>query len=669
MDETIVAVTGGENAGPRVPRGLFGTNILFARDRLGTGETDDVIALLDASDLRFPGGTIAETEFDLTDPDGKLCRETTPTTTLSDFLAFAAAEGARATLVVPTIRAMTETTPGTVTEAEIAAVTDFVTAVLRGDFGAAEIFAFEIGNEFQSALTAAEYAEVAATFADAIAGAIAEFAASPDAGPDFEAPRIAVQAGRTAAENETIQAHFAATGAIDAVDLIVTHDYPWNAEAVVTPQRQRRYELLKDWQTDFPEQEIDLMISEWNIGAPRGEDGLLQAAGIVAMFDNMARHGVAHAHVWPVQHNTQNALAGPLGPVEMRPAGFVFAALRAVEGTAPIAVETGRTDILGFGFADPTRVFLLLCSRSDAAMALEADLSALLGAHGDIRGAVIGAESAGDPTPWDNPRADGTLTDLAPGAIAGGALRVTLAPHEIVVLEVLPAGAVFAPDSPATEAVFGDGDDVLRAGPGDEVVQMGAGADRVLAREGADDVRGGAGDDVLIGGAGSDRLRGDAGDDVIHGDDGADALFGNAGDDRLKAGRGDDYVLGEAGDDYISGFRGADSLLGGAGDDRIFGGLDDDRIDPGAGDDRILLGPGRDLLVYDTADFGEDRVLDFRPGSDRVDFSAAGLTGLGDLVVGARAGSLALTVPETGARLVLVDAAGALSELEALFLF
>jgi Ca2+-binding RTX toxin-like protein len=75
-------------------------------------------------------------------------------------------------------------------------------------------------------------------------------------------------------------------------------------------------------------------------------------------------------------------------------------------------------------------------------------------------------------------------------------------------------------------------------------------------------------------------------------------INGGMGDDRLFGGRGEDFLVGGAGDDVLSGKRGDDSLLGGAGED-------------------IFFFNGRP---------GNDEILDFVSGTDRIDLSAYGIT-------------------------------------------
>ena len=66
-------------------------------------------------------------------------------------------------------------------------------------------------------------------------------------------------------------------------------------------------------------------------------------------------------------------------------------------------------------------------------------------------------------------------------------------------------------------------------------------------------------------------------------------------------------LLGLGGNDALNGYGGADTVNGGAGDDLLRGGT------------------GADRFVFDAAP-GNDTILDFASGSDKVDLSAFGIT-------------------------------------------
>jgi Ca2+-binding RTX toxin-like protein len=102
---------------------------------------------------------------------------------------------------------------------------------------------------------------------------------------------------------------------------------------------------------------------------------------------------------------------------------------------------------------------------------------------------------------------------------------------------------------------------------------------------------------------------------VATGEDTNDLLFGGDGNDLLRGGFGNDTLRGE---------NDNDTLFGEAGNDALFGNNGDDLLNGGAGNDTLTGGNGRDSFVFDSnaafsaADFGVDRITDFRVGNDKI---------------------------------------------------
>ncbi len=217
------------------------------------------------------------------------------------------------------------------------------------------------------------------------------------------------------------------------------------------------------------------------------------------------------------------------------------------------------------------------------------------------------------------------------GAQDGGPVEIRVGASADLFVEFGPAGL----------RMTGDGRE--------NVMQGGATAELIKGLAGADLLRGRGGDDTLKGGGGDDVVRGGGGDDVLAGLAGADDLRAGSGGDVLRGGGGDDALRGGAGADRLFGASGADTLIGGAGADLLVG------------------GPGADRFVF-AANSGSDRVRDFAPGEDRLDWSGdVSVAGFADLEISDGAGG-AVVSNGSGATVTLLGvSAAALSEDDFLF--
>ena len=109
-----------------------------------------------------------------------------------------------------------------------------------------------------------------------------------------------------------------------------------------------------------------------------------------------------------------------------------------------------------------------------------------------------------------------------------------------------------------------------------------------------------------------------------------DVIRGGADDDRLDGGTESDTVIGGTGDDLVRGRNGRDILNGGDGDDTLIGDGGNDTLSGDRGDDRLVGGGGIDTFVFKRK-AGDDTLADFADGVDRIDVSAFGLGGFGQL--------------------------------------
>ncbi|MBO9446169.1 fasciclin domain-containing protein [Ruegeria sp. R14_0] len=129
----------------------------------------------------------------------------------------------------------------------------------------------------------------------------------------------------------------------------------------------------------------------------------------------------------------------------------------------------------------------------------------------------------------------------------------------------------------------------------------------------------------------TDFILGDDSDEFYFTGRGQDFVHGGGGRDVINTGKGNDVALGGAGDDVLFGGRGKDTLRGDEGDDTIFGGRGSDVIDGGADDDILFGGRGKDSFVFENGD-GDDLILDFQVGKDKIDLSDyKGIAGFEDI--------------------------------------
>ena len=119
----------------------------------------------------------------------------------------------------------------------------------------------------------------------------------------------------------------------------------------------------------------------------------------------------------------------------------------------------------------------------------------------------------------------------------------------------------------------------------------------------ADSIVGNSTNNSALAAGGGDKINSGAGEDVI---------FAGSGNDTVDAGTGNDLVSGGAGNDVLGGGAGNDILVGGTGNDQLSGGTGDDILSGGAGSDVFQIKSG----------FGNDTIVDFNFGADKLNFYA-----------------------------------------------
>ena len=332
---------------------MFGANILAPSDDVNDDFGRRVMDFAPTI-LRWPGGTIAEKDFNPASPDQNMV------TTIRAFLSFCGAHAIRPAIVLPTIRYLNRM-------ADIAReIGGFIRNLTRGKYGATRIEIIEIGNEFYvgGSLSPEEYGRIAAR----IAAVVRRNAAYP--------VKISIQGGMlgsgAVASAATVAKHVAANN----FDLVSVHCYLSDEDAA----KARYIPALARALGGKP-----VFLSEWNVkscanpsetgGSHCGSQsefdnsafGMKQAGAMVAHFAAHVAAGVRYATVWPVQQNNMTSFY----PNEWESGsdryigGDTFAWLRETARTAMFDIRrpTG-TPVIMHGFESSGRLHVLIRSRT-----------------------------------------------------------------------------------------------------------------------------------------------------------------------------------------------------------------------------------------------------------------------------------------------------------------
>ena len=296
---------------------------------------DNVADAVNATFLRYPGGTVTEEYFDLTDPDatrqshilqeleGRETVRTRNVEPLDDFLEYCKQAAIKPIIVIPTYRYFDTETREIRPEAE-AEIKTFIRDVLDGAYGDVDIHSFEIGNEwYQSKFewTTLEFGALQSQMALWIDEAIKETGLANE-------PDIYMQAARNAADNADL-ASFNTGDVADAVDGVVTHLYGTNSQGdplgIGGGIENRLKDIAEQWAVEG-QPELDLVVTEWNVGEDGIENtlinGLMRTAPLMKVFVEMIENGVDLATIWGAQTPGSAGLSTREGDgSELRPTG------------------------------------------------------------------------------------------------------------------------------------------------------------------------------------------------------------------------------------------------------------------------------------------------------------------------------------------------------------
>ena len=537
--------------------GMFGTNLLFDRDRNsqdpGGGQVSSVfesaIDKLRVTTLRYPGGTISEKLFDLTDPNsanqvtswamgnisafdpdggGPLTPGTLP---LAGALGFASAENVSLTVVLPTYCFLGQVKDQLGHRFEVIddlAIGSFVSELLTSARSCGvKIGAFELGNEwwadnsglFNTLMTPTEYGRIASHLARIIDAEIAGFEVRIGSSSDYLKPDIVAQVGPGGNAERYLATGFAAPkgyvgNTVDATDLIfrefersderaalsglVTHRYLTGPQANIDGWKYLPFERFSDLafsSGDFPN--LSRYVSEWNVSARNDDElGSRHAGALVSLFSEMALAGVDHADIWSVQQNNRSRLAQNAGFAGesfggLTAGGITFRLMRdALPGLKPELVTDNSHDLATYAYGVDGKKVLYIVNTSDCDQTFSLDPRSVLADYQFGWAAVIEPRSEVDP-------AQSSLADVriitGSNLISNSKVAYTLHSSEVMQLTLVASQGVAINGTEHSDKIGGSNfDDVLFGGDGN---------DFIIGSGGRDLLDGGTGSDIIIGGS------------------------------------------------------------------------------------------------------------------------------------------------------------------------
>lgn len=507
--------------GEQATDGLFGGNILASRGDLeGSGSYAEAIDDLGVTTLRYPGGSLTEDLFDIGNPDATRVTdnetgEIQDFIPLSDFMSYAAETGHPVTIVLPTRTQLSDTkfddAGNRLTDIDEDELRGFVHDVIAGEYGDADVLAFEIGNEYWGAgrMNAAEYGRVASEMSSIIDDELSIISSDY---PDATETDIIVQMGQNyyysalsddyeGIPNEDILADLNSTygldmttdeavyssgsmnwqyvnnqividqfndaGNLDDVDGIVAHIYSRGEDAPNSRYNDFN-QIGHTWLEENPD--LDLHVTEWNQKSTSGLDsnddyGLHQAHEMLNLVEGFMQAGVDQAQVWPLIQNTSNTLSEGMEHDETSPAGKMFTMMsETIPGKTMLdfkssdretEAEFNDVDVHGFT-GDDEVLFYIASTDHENVTSTDIDVSNLIADYDSLSVRVLGVEDGENP---GDTSSTALLEELdADEVFDDGFVEAVLAPGEI--MEVRFAGVTPTDEfAPLFEAANGTDDD------------------------------------------------------------------------------------------------------------------------------------------------------------------------------------------------------------------
>ncbi|WP_292292691.1 hypothetical protein [Marivita sp.] len=475
--------------GSEASQGLFGANVLATRSTLEQGgDYDRLIEELGVGSFRYPGGSLTERYFDITDPNASVVTdrdtgETRDFIPLNEALTYAGEEGLAVTIVIPTRNLLSDTAD---TNGDRFAAIDedalrgFVRDVVTGVHGDAEVEAFELGNEYWGSgqMSSVEYGRLASEMAVIVndeldaqnsdadiivqSGTNFNFARLSDLyGDDMSSADILAALNEshglslgedslfssgeinwTHVANEMILSEFDSEAEQQAVDQVAVHVYSRGQ----VNESQRSFFLNntdETWGEQIPEAQI--AVTEWNTAGNTGsldrnsDYGLHQSHEMINVMEEFLRYDVENAHVWPLIQNTPNTLSLDDGQADLTPGGAIFNMMQqALPGktTLDLTPEAGadteveEDGIALHGFWEPDELLFYVAATEAGGADTTVDFSGLVADAGRVEITVLGV-AEGDAIGSNS--SDALVESIDPASVMEGtSLSVQMDEGEIM---------------------------------------------------------------------------------------------------------------------------------------------------------------------------------------------------------------------------------------------
>src|SRR6056297_598384 len=672
-----------QNSGTTVTEDMFGLNALTTVEA-----TDDELMLeryreLGVTNLRFPGGSVTEWYFDISDAAGGSIDNSLgsfqgnerPLITFTEFVELAAELGTSATLVVPTIGGFTQTAgdallTGDYGQRVVSAdyledVEEFIgvaTEIAQAE--GVEIAAIEIGNEFWASgqMTAAEYGQLAAAMSQVIATTFENLGITAEDQPDIVI-QTPSSAGMMSPKNESsvfvdTMTHFVyQTSELDGL----SSDVMDRLAEVAVPAQGRAREQARDIIAAFEQDNVLIEASGGSLlqfdtsDAANAIDAVVDHYYVDGGFDAVntgEQYGFNQLELWNVELERRDTTLPDLDYYitewNTRKNGDIDEAnnrgLQQVSMNIEMLYEMVTHGVTSANF------WPVIFNQSNSGTLVHNSAETLTIAG---EGFALMSKSLAGLTPvLDFKVADDfavhgysdsdTLVYLF-SERSGAENQMTLDLEGIEALDADyyrvswtelwdgGAGGVDGLAQPVisttrvTDLMTADAfDEFLLTMQAWSVVRMDVQGVDVAEADSLRTNATGPHERHVEGSDAADLLRGGLGDDTLVGGAGDDNLNGHEGNDVVSGDAGNDHVKGGWGDDTLEGHDGNDILKGDWGNDVLIGGHGDDTLFGGAGSDRFVIGPVRG---------SRDTIADFTFGTDLIDLSQAPTVAFSDLTI------------------------------------